>query len=780
MPFRNFSPHFDLDGNEISREDSCKILVKVEAGPLDEDASMRVQDNSKPPLPFSSRKRTREVRVKDEGDEEAEGVKETAGNDAGVPTEGPPASRQQGVDPTEADNRAVQVVEGAKKAVEDPRALAKPAKSTSKKILDSQARKGETSKTAVTKLGGSFSVVAQAVRHRQASRDAPTSSGPRLKGPGPTGLSGQHAVTASSRIRSDMQNGQGNGAEDFKTHTGNAAPPNLGGKENCSYYVDRQEPGQRDGSNNRFYQPYQYLDRREETPFSCGPGQEEGGDGYGQQQQHRQDHQHEKRERNMDMQSQAENEDEEIPDVQDSPNRADVDCRPPRYQHPLSIQDHRPSSESRRYEHHHHQPGGGHYVGAHGYGGRGSACNDFSYQDHNMQAEAWGHRGGLAGRGNIVEREGRFHQRDDTLMNSTPQTAWRVPHPPEHRGTLRPGYAGIQNHGMEGQSRVQAGYHTSGLLGIVDADGMNMDHDEENRADYECMMQTPYVNLESGSGNNVEAPSGPAWIPAADFLLNHVYEIWPFHEYPEPGRTDRTGRSTRRFRYEGDVNDLSSKDYPNLAKAAKHKLAAQYPYIPPADLLVVPPKKFGRSLFLDVRARDARVYSEIANADLSPFKLACSGAPYLMNQLLLRVNSLDIGNRRPQILYSMQRALASFGKIIAFWPMFRKDTIINNQPTQSDFTGTVYALLRSEGERVDTSRLPAFLSFADLPFPKRVPLIFDGRPEDCKQCSNRVPLHSAKDCPNGKCKCGGNHNANSCPRKKQRSRQPKRPRKANR
>jgi hypothetical protein len=103
----------------------------------------------------------------------------------------------------------------------------------------------------------------------------------------------------------------------------------------------------------------------------------------------------------------------------------------------------------------------------------------------------------------------------------------------------------------------------------------------------------------------------------------------------------------------------------------------------------------------------------------------------------------------------MREALRAQGKIIAFWPVYYKDMIINGIPTQSDFTGTVYVLLRWTGplglsERVDTSRLPAFLDFADLPFPKRLPLVFTGRPADCEQCSAKEPLHLAKDCSNRK------------------------------
>ncbi len=166
--------------------------------------------------------------------------------------------------------------------------------------------------------------------------------------------------------------------------------------------------------------------------------------------------------------------------------------------------------------------------------------------------------------------------------------------------------------------------------------------------------------------------------------------------------------------------------------------------------MVTLPKRIGQSLFLDVFAKNNLTYRKIRDADLSPFKLACSSAAYPENQVLLRVDSLDIRNERRDVLNSMRKALLSQGRIIAFWPTFYKDTMIDNTATQSDFTGTVYVLLSWAGDRVDTNRLPAFLDFAELPFPKRLPLVFTGRPADCEQCSAKEPLHLAKDCSNRK------------------------------
>ncbi|KAI3481779.1 hypothetical protein L1887_55626 [Cichorium endivia] len=315
-------------------------------------------------------------------------------------------------------------------------------------------------------------------------------------------------------------------------------------------------------------------------------------------------------------------------------------------------------------------------------------------------------------------------------------------------------------------SRVHASFRPTGLP-TNGTEGIVMDHGRNGAVD-PVAMQSPGNVIERIAAS--DPSGGPALIHGVDYLLNDAYEIWPMREYPEPGRPDTLGRCTRRFRYEGPAAHPDSNDYLNMVKAAKQQLATQFPCVPAEDWVVTLPKRIGQSLFLDVFAKNNLLYLKIRGADLSPFKLACSSAPYPEYQVLLRVDSLDIRNGRGDVLNSMREALRAQGKIIAFWPIYYKDMIINGIPTQSDFTGTVYVLLRWTGplglsERVDTSRLPAFLDFADLPFPKRLPLVFTGRPADCEQCSGKEPLHLAKDCPSRMCKCGGNHSAKNCPRK---------------
>lgn len=339
----------------------------------------------------------------------------------------------------------------------------------------------------------------------------------------------------------------------------------------------------------------------------------------------------------------------------------------------------------------------------------------------------------------------------------------------ERRSASPPLHGASRAHGAASANvpRAHASFRPSGAR-ANGTEGIAMIHGRGGAVD-SVAKRDPDIELEPVTASG--PAGGRAWVHGVDFLLNNTYQIWPLRDHPEPGRPDTVGRRTRRFRCEGPDAYLGPDRYPDMVEAAKQQLAAQYLHVPAEDWVVTLPKRIGQSLFLDVFAKNNLTYSKIRDADLSPFKLACSSAPYPENQVLLRVDLLDIRNERRDVYNSMRKALADHGKIIAFWPTFYKDTIINDKPTQSDFTGTVYALLSWDSklcwpsDRVNTKFLPAFLDFAELPFPKRLPLVFTGRPADCEQCSGKEPLHLAKDCPSRKCKCGGNHSAKNCLRK---------------
>lgn len=274
--------------------------------------------------------------------------------------------------------------------------------------------------------------------------------------------------------------------------------------------------------------------------------------------------------------------------------------------------------------------------------------------------------------------------------------------------------------------------------------------------------QDPFIGLEEreeleGTKQEEKASNGPAWIPALMYHADQNHRIWPPQEYPEPGRANSLGRSTRRFRYEGPDRP-EAKDFATMTKAAKYRLAAQFPQFSGDDLMAFPAKMIGRNLFLDVIASGIEAYDQLKHADLGSFKLAYSVAPYPSNQTVLRVNGLDVLNGVWDIFHSLRQAMKGTGYIVAFWCMYYRDTIINNTPTQSDFTGTVYALFATpKTDRIDPNDIPAFYNFSELKYPRRLPILFDGRPEDCRECIGRVEAHSAKDCPRRRPKGGNQH-----------------------
>lgn len=259
----------------------------------------------------------------------------------------------------------------------------------------------------------------------------------------------------------------------------------------------------------------------------------------------------------------------------------------------------------------------------------------------------------------------------------------------------------------------------------------------------------------------------PAWVRRFHLRLDQQYEIWPLSQYPDPSGSEKLGKSVHRFRFESDKSglDFNPRDYPNLVKAAKQQVATQFPTMSKNDVVIALPRVIGKGLFLDVIAKTRSAYIDMLTADLSPFRRFHSEAPYPSDQIMLRVDNIDIGNDVPDILNAIRQAVGPLRQIIAFWLMYRKDTMIDDSATRCDFTGTAYALLHFKDAQHDRRHLPAFLSLKQVSFPQTLPMLFEGRPADCTQCS-ATPDHSAEDCPN-KCKCGGFHRKQDCPHKRQ-------------
>ncbi|GAC93366.1 hypothetical protein PHSY_000931 [Pseudozyma hubeiensis SY62] len=245
-------------------------------------------------------------------------------------------------------------------------------------------------------------------------------------------------------------------------------------------------------------------------------------------------------------------------------------------------------------------------------------------------------------------------------------------------------------------------------------------------------------------------------------------QIWNFREYPDPMRPDSVGRGTRRFRFEGDHRQLTPQYLNLMLVEMRGQLLAQFADLPARDAIATAPLGINSSLYVDVLARNAEAYRIIKDANLSAFgqhfHLAFSGAPFPPNQLMFRVNNIDIRNRLVPVLNAIRKELARSVRIIAFWAMYHRATMVNGVATHNDFTGIVYALGEAHGNavRVDTARLPGFLEFDQLDFPRRLPVFFEGRPDDCRVCKPRAPKHLSTECQAGSCRCGGRHPPRQC------------------
>jgi hypothetical protein len=225
--------------------------------------------------------------------------------------------------------------------------------------------------------------------------------------------------------------------------------------------------------------------------------------------------------------------------------------------------------------------------------------------------------------------------------------------------------------------------------------------------------------------------------------------VWSFEEYPDPTSRDDLARGTRRFRYLGPFRHLSWQDLNDMAHEVAHFIWQTYSHINPLEVFVQTPTVRNDVLHLDIATTTQKAYEQLAKAQLGfrskPFELVSSCAPFPSHHILMRIDGIDVRNALVSIINSIKVELHGLMRVIAYWARFRPRSD-DSVRSGDDFTGTVYVLGAGRGDKVQIDKLPGFLDFKNLGWPKRVAVLYDGRPAECNTCSWMVPRHLVRDC----------------------------------
>lgn len=222
-----------------------------------------------------------------------------------------------------------------------------------------------------------------------------------------------------------------------------------------------------------------------------------------------------------------------------------------------------------------------------------------------------------------------------------------------------------------------------------------------------------------------------------------------FDEYPDPTSRKTLVKGTRRFRYLGPSSQLSWRERTDMAQEVARSICLSNWPIKAAEIFVQAPKMRKGEWYLDIATTTQKAYEQLAHAEPSfrshAFELVSSCAPFPSHHILMRIDGIDVRNGLLAIVNSIKEEVHGCVRIIAYWARFRHRPD-DDAPASDDFTGTVYVLGAGNDDKIETEKLPGFLDFKDLQWPKRVGVWYDGRPAECSACNWSVSCHLVRDC----------------------------------